>query len=39
MYVMRGHETYRRKVLFDSDEMEGDEVIDSTPYMAYREVT
>jgi hypothetical protein len=39
MYVMRGHEIYRRKVLFDSDEMEGEEVTDSTPYMAYREVT
>ena len=39
MYVMRGHETYRRKVLFDSDEMEGEEVVDSTPYQAYREVT
>ena len=38
MYVMRGHDVYRRKVLFDSDEMEGDEVVDSTPYMAYREV-
>ena len=87
MYVMRGHETYRRKVLYDSEEMEvrcipacaasphflinpctrllraplllassppsppsppfpspsshaqGEEVVDSTPYMAYREVT
>lgn len=39
MYIMRGHEIYRRKVLFDSDEMEGEEVVDSTPYMAYREVT
>ena len=35
---MRGHDIYRRKVLFDSDEMEGEEVVDSTPYMAYREV-
>ena len=31
MYVMRTNEIYRRKVLFDSDEMEGEEVVDSTP--------
>lgn len=38
MYVMKGHDVYRRKVLFDSEEVEGDEVMDSTPFMAYREV-
>ena len=30
--------TPNHQVLFDSDEMEGEEVVDSTPYMAYREV-
>jgi hypothetical protein len=39
MYIMRGDEVYRRRVLFDSDEIEGDEVVDSTPFMAYRDVT
>lgn len=39
MYIMKGHEIYQRKVLFDSDEMEGEEILDSTPYMPYREVT
>ena len=43
MYVMKGDDvaphTYRRKVLFDSEEIEGDEVVDSTPFMAYRDVT
>ena len=29
MYMMRGHDIYRRKVLFDSEEMEGEEVVDS----------
>jgi hypothetical protein len=27
------------QVLYDSEEMEGQEVVDSTPFMAYREVT
>lgn len=38
MYVMKGSEQYRRKVLFDSEEIEGDDVVDSTPYIQYREV-
>ena len=41
MYVMRGDPKgdFRRKVLYDSEEIQGDEVSDSTPFMAYREVT
>ena len=39
MYVMKGNQYYRRKVLYDSEEIEGDDVVDSTPYMEYREVT
>jgi len=38
MYVMKGHEQFSRKVIFDSEEIEGDDVLDSTPYMEYREV-
>jgi len=38
MYLMRGHERMRRKVLYDSEEIEGDDVVDSTPFIAYREV-
>jgi len=38
MYVMKGKAGMMRKVLYDSEEIEGDDVVDSTPYMAYREV-
>jgi len=38
MYLMRGHERMRRKVLYDSEEIEGDDVVDSTPFIPYREV-
>ena len=38
MYVMKGDARYRRKVLYDSEEIEGDDVVDSTPYIEYREV-
>ena len=37
MYVMKGNQYYRRKVLYDSEEIEGDDVVDSTPYIEYRE--
>ena len=38
MYIMRGKVGMMRKVLYDSEEIEGDDVVDSTPYMEYREV-
>lgn len=38
MYVMKGSDKFRRKVLYDSEEIDGDDVVDSTPYMEYREV-
>ena len=38
MYIMRGKAGMMRKVLYDSEEIEGDDVVDSTPYMEYREV-
>ncbi|KAL1529927.1 hypothetical protein AB1Y20_000855 [Prymnesium parvum] len=38
LYVMRGHQRMRRKVLYDSEEIEGDDVVDSTPFISYREV-
>ena len=38
MYIMKGDPRYRRKVLFDSEEIDGDDVVDSTPYIEYREV-
>lgn len=38
MYVMKGHELFRRKVFYDDEEIEGEDVIDSTPFMEYREV-
>ena len=38
MFIMRGKAGMMRKVLYDSEEIEGDDVVDSTPYMEYREV-
>eukprot|EP00326_Haptolina_ericina_P017859 CAMPEP_0181188124 /NCGR_PEP_ID=MMETSP1096-20121128/10941_1 /TAXON_ID=156174 ORGANISM="Chrysochromulina ericina, Strain CCMP281" /NCGR_SAMPLE_ID=MMETSP1096 /ASSEMBLY_ACC=CAM_ASM_000453 /LENGTH=654 /DNA_ID=CAMNT_0023277149 /DNA_START=449 /DNA_END=2414 /DNA_ORIENTATION=+ len=38
MYIMRGHDRLRQKVLYDSEEIEGDDVVDSSPFMEYREV-
>ena len=38
MYVMKGHDQYRRKVTTDSEEIEGGDITDATPFMDYREV-
>eukprot|EP00306_Pavlova_sp_CCMP459_P016201 CAMPEP_0185205620 /NCGR_PEP_ID=MMETSP1140-20130426/56927_1 /TAXON_ID=298111 /ORGANISM="Pavlova sp., Strain CCMP459" /LENGTH=165 /DNA_ID=CAMNT_0027773221 /DNA_START=1 /DNA_END=495 /DNA_ORIENTATION=- len=39
MYIMRGHDKFLRRVLVDSDEIAGDEVVDSTDFVLRREVS
>ncbi|KAG8461989.1 hypothetical protein KFE25_014008 [Diacronema lutheri] len=39
LYVMRGHERFLRRVLVNSDEIDGEEIVDSTAFVAAREVS
>lgn len=39
MYIMRGHERFLRRVLVNSDEIDGDEIVDSTDFVLRREVS